>query len=100
MIYKLIYKDKEEGIADLLLKNVINAEGENINGTESVVELGYLELVPATYNDQGEQITPAVVDTHFSYDVMSTDIIDFGAYLIEPKNALHAFYGYPINEEV
>jgi hypothetical protein len=36
----------------------------------------------------------------YHYDVMSTEMYDFGANLVEPKNPKHAFAGHATTEEV
>jgi hypothetical protein len=57
-------------------------------------------LEPPTFDEEGNELTPAVYADGYHYDVMSTEMYDFGANLVEPKNPKHAFAGYPITQEV
>jgi hypothetical protein len=79
-IYKLKYTDKETAIADLIAKNVIDEEGNYINGTQAVVEIGLI-----TIDD--------VVIDGYHYDVMSEQEIEFEN-KIEVNNPKHTFAGY------
>ena len=105
-IYKLSYTDKETAVADLKAKNIlIDAEGPDgqINeaygeGVQAVVELGLIVLVPPVMEGM-EIVTPPVYADGYHYDVMSTEIYDFGANLVEPKNPKHAFAGHSKKEE-
>jgi hypothetical protein len=90
-IYKLTYQNKEQAIADLESKGILSAEAYG-NGVQAVVEIGLILL-----DVVDEQ--PIYADG-YHYDVMSTELYDFGANLVVPKNPKHAFAGYPINEEV
>lgn len=90
-IYKLSFKDKEAAIADLESKGILTAEGYGI-GVQAVVEIGLIVL-----DVVDEQ---PIYAEGYHYDVMSTELYDFGANLVVPKNPKHAFAGYPINEEV
>lgn len=87
MICKLTYTDKETAIADLISKQVINEDLEYINGTQAVVYLGNL------VKTQGDELTPTILDTMYSVDLMSDDEIDFGLNRIYPNNPKHAFAG-------
>ena len=86
MIYKLIYANRKEAITDLIAKNVIDKEENYINGTQAVVYLGYLTL------QQETETTPAIIDTNYSIDLMSTNEIEF-TNLIIPNNPRHGFAG-------
>jgi hypothetical protein len=77
MIYKLRYPSKEEALKDLILKKVINAKGQNINGTEAVVECGIITLVYATYDENETELTPSVFADGYHYDIMTNDTIVF-----------------------
>jgi hypothetical protein len=79
-IYKLKYTDKETAIADLITKNVIDEEGNYINGTQAVVEIGLITI-------------DEVVIDGYHYDVMSEQEIEFEN-KIEVNNPKHTFAGY------
>jgi hypothetical protein len=85
-IFKLTYPNKEAAVADLESKGILTAEGYG-NGVQAVVEIGVIALDENTNADG------------YHYDVMSTEMYDFGANLIEPKNPKHAFAGHAITEE-
>jgi hypothetical protein len=107
MIYKLTYTDKAAAVADLYAKGVLievdGMDGEKHeaygNGVAAVVEIGLIMIEPPVMNGM-EVVTPPVYADGYHYDVMSVELYDFGANLVEPKNPKHAFAGYPINEEV
>ncbi len=86
MIYKLSYANIKEAILDLIAKNVIDKDENYINGTQAVVYLGFLVL------EQETETTPAVIDTNYSVDLMSTNEIEF-TNLITPNNPRHGFSG-------
>ena len=84
-IYKLQYTDKAEGDADLLAKGtyeVVTEEGVTqdvyINGTQAIVYIGQIVEIPATYDDEGKELTPAVYYDGVFYDIMTIEDIDFG----------------------
>lgn len=94
MIYKLKYADKATAIADLQDKGVLIPTEEGFTygeGVQAVVELGIICLDP--------NVEPAVYADGYHYDVMAEQVIDFGVYLIDPKNPKHAFAGHNIHEE-
>jgi len=97
-IYKLVYTDKETAIADLIAKGVIDEQGYT-NATQAVVDIGKIVQTDATYDEQGNEITPAIYADGYHYDVMSSELYDFGANLVEPKNPKHAFAGHATTEE-
>jgi hypothetical protein len=102
-IYKLSYTDKDQAVADLVTKGILieTEEGQIYgNGVQAVVEIGLIMLEPPTFDEEGNELTPAVYADGYHYDVMSTEMYDFGANLVEPKNPKHAFAGYPITQEV
>jgi hypothetical protein len=93
-IYKLKYTDKEIAITDLIEKEVIDKDTNYINGTQAVVDIGFIVSQDATFDEQGLQLTEPVFFEGYHYDLMSTDIIDFGANDIEVDNPKHTFMGY------
>jgi hypothetical protein len=95
MIYKLTYTDKDQAIADLVSKDILIPTEEGYTygeGVQAVVEIGIICLDPT--------VDPPVYAEGYHYDVMSTEMYDFGANLVEPKNPKHAFAGYAITDEV
>ena len=77
MIYKLRYTSKVDALKDLIEKEVIDNEGQYINGTQAVVECGIITLVYATYDSEGVELTPAVYADGYHYDIMTNDTIVF-----------------------
>ena len=75
-VYKLKYDSKEAALIDLISKEVINNEGNYINGTESVVECGIITITRAVYENEIE-LTPAVFADGYHYDIMTNDTIVF-----------------------
>ena len=101
-IFKLTYPNKEAAIEDLISKGIyINTDEELSygNGVAAVVEIGLIILEQGTYDEEGNVITEPIYADGYHYDVMSSELYDFGANLVEPKNPKHAFAGHAIKEE-
>jgi hypothetical protein len=106
MIYKLTYTDKSAAVADLYAKGILievdGIDGEKHeaygNGVQAVVEIGLIMLTPPVMEGM-EIVTPPVYADGYHNDVMSSEIYDFGANLVEPKNPKHAFAGHAVTEE-
>lgn len=93
-IYKLKFADKAEALQVLEQEGVLIPTEEGFTygeGVQAVVELGIICLDP--------NVDPPVYADGYHYDVMAEQVIDFGAYLIEPRNPKHAFAGHEIHEE-
>ena len=93
-IFKLTYPNKDTAIADLLAKGVYINTDEGLtygDGVQAVVEIGLIVL--DIVDDE-----PIYADG-YHYDVMSENVYDFGANLVQPKNPKHAFAGHQITEE-
>ncbi len=104
-IYKAVFDTKEQGTEYLLnLGVIVEQEGEIVFAptTAAVVYIGKVVKIPATYDDEGNIITPAVYYPGYAIDVMSSvDGLDFGDYAVYPADkAAHSFYGYPKDAEV
>ena len=107
-IYKTNFNTEQEGKDALIAKEVwqeVTEEGITqmvyINGTRSVVNIGKIVKTPGTYGPDGHEITPPVYYDGWAYDIMSTDIIDFGANEVYPGDAAaHSFFGWPRGAEV
>jgi hypothetical protein len=105
-IFKLSYPNKEAAVADLKAKNILieveGIDGEKHeaygNGVQAVVEIGLILLTPPVM-DGMEVIEEPIYADGYHYDVMSTELYDFGANLVEPKNPKHAFAGHAVTEE-
>jgi len=93
-IYKLTYSDKATALADLKAKGILvevdGIDGEKHeaygNGVQAVVEIGLIILEQGTYDEEGNVITEPIYADGYHYDVMSSELYDFGANLVEPKN--------------
>jgi hypothetical protein len=101
-IYKLQYNDKAQGDADLLSKGAWKVSEENeyvyTNGTQAIVYIGQIVEIPATYNGETELTPPIYYDGVF-YDLMTTELYDFGVNEIFPKECVHSFLGYNTNAD-
>ena len=105
-INKLQYETKAQGDADLLAKGtyeVITEEGvtQDVyrNGTQAIVFLNKIVEVPATYDDEGHELTPPIYYDGVFYDLMTTEEYDFGINELFPVNCVHSFLGYAKNAE-
>jgi len=107
-IYKTVFDSQIEGKVELINKGVweeVTEEGVTqivyINGTLAVVDIGKVVETPGTYGPDGDEITPPVYYPGWAYDIMSSDVIDFGANEVYPGDeAAHSFFGWPRNAEV
>lgn len=98
-IYKLKYPNKETAIADLIAKGVYIETEEGLSygqGIQAIVEIGTIILNDATYDDEGNIITPPIFADGYHYDIMSEQEIDFGVADVTDKikNPKHSFAGY------
>ena len=101
-IYKLQYTDKDTGYADLLSKGTYEViEGEQVyrNGTQAIVYIGQIVEIPATYDDEGNELTPPIYYDGVYYDLMTTEEFDFGDNEIFPTDCAHSFLGWEKNAE-
>ena len=101
-IYKLQYNDKAQGDADLVSKGVWKVSEENeyvyINGTQAIVYIGKIVKTVGTYDGETELTPPIYYDGVF-YDLMTTELYDFGVNIIFPKECVHSFLGYNTNAD-
>ena len=102
-IYKANFETKEQG-QDYLLSIGVLVENESeivfSKDTAAVVYIGKVVKIPATYDADGNIITPAVYFDGYAIDVMSSSKLDFGEFMVYPPEAAHSFYGYARNAEV
>ncbi len=105
-IFKLTYPNKAAAVADLYAKGIL-IEVEGIDGEKheaygsgvaAVVEIGLILVTPPVMEGM-EVIEEPIYADGYHYDVMSTELYDFGANLVEPKNPKHAFAGHAVTEE-
>ena len=107
MIYKLNYTDKETAIKDFLKKGVyiettdLDNEPQLVyaNGTQAVVDIGQIVKVPGEYDEQGNVIIEPIYFDGVFYDVMTTEVIDFGTNEVFPIDCVHSFAGYAQNAD-
>lgn len=95
-IYKLKYTDKETAIADLFAKGIyqeIDGEMVYADGIDAVVEVGLIIDKEATFDENGNMLTPPTYREGYHYDIMSEIEIDFGENEIFPNNPKHTFAG-------
>ena len=102
-IYKTNFSTEQEGKDYLLSIGVLVETDSEIvfaKDTAAVVYIGKVVKIPATYDADGNIITPAVYYDNFAIDVMSSLNLDFGEFMVYPVEAAHSFYGYARNAEV
>ena len=103
-IYKTNFPTEQQGKDYLLnLGVILEVEGEIVfaKNTAAVVYIGKVVKIPATYDADGNILTPAVYYDGYAIDVMSSSDLDFGTYEVYPgDDAAHSFYGWAKNAEV
>ena len=102
-IYKTNFPTEQEG-KDYLFSIGVLVENESeivfSKDTAAVVYIGKVVKIPATYDKEGNIITPAVFYPGYAIDVMSSKKLDFKEFAVYPIEAAHSFYGYPKDAEV
>ena len=102
-IYKTNFPTEQEG-KDYLLSIGVLVENESeivfAKDTAAVVYIGKVVKIPATYDKEGNELTPPIYYDGYAIDVMSSIKLDFGEFAVYPIEAAHSFYGYPRNAEV
>ena len=98
-IYKTNFPTEQEG-KDYLLSIGVLVETDNEivfskDTGQPVVYIGKVVKIPATYDDEGNIITPAVYYDGYAIDVMSSLDLDFGAFMVYPIEAAHSFLRLP-----
>ena len=102
-IYKTNFPTEQEGKNYLLSIGVlVETDGEIVfaKDTAAVVYIGKVVKIPATYDKEGNELTPPIYFDGYAIDVMSSLKLDFGEFMVYPTEAAHSFYGYPRNAEV
>mgnify|MGYP003626205151 FL=1 len=93
-IYKTVFNTELQGENYLLNIGVlIDVDEETLfsENTASVVNIGKIVEVPAIYGEDDNILTQAVFYPGWAFDIMSSDILDFGTYEVYPVNAAHSF---------
>ena len=67
--YTRKYEFTNEAAADAAIDALPHDEEGNPTHGHNVVKLGYLTITPATYNEEGEEVTPAVLSDVYAVDV-------------------------------
>ena len=102
-IYKTNFPTEQEGKDYLFSIGVLVETDEQIvfsKDTAAVVYIGKVVKIPATYDKEGNELTPPIYYDGYAIDVMSSIKLDFGEFAVYPVEAAHSFYGYPRNAEV
>ena len=58
-----------EAAADAAIAALPHDEEGNVNHNHAIVKLGYLVDTPATYDEEGKELTAAVLKTEYAVDV-------------------------------
>ena len=103
-IYKTNFPTEQQGKDYLLnLGVILEVDGEIVfaKNTAAVVYIGKVVKIPATYDADGNILTPAVYYDGFAIDVMSSELLVFGTFEVFPADkAAHSFYGWAKDAEV
>jgi len=98
-VIKLKYENKETAIADLLAKGayveIENEDNETVlsyaKGVHAIVKIGLIVLENGSYDEDFNELTPAVYAEGYHFDVMTENEIDFEN-AIEPESPRHTFF--------
>ncbi len=96
------YEFTNEAAADAAIAALPHDEEGNPNHGHNVVKLGYLTITPATYNDEGEELTPAVLSDVYAVDVLWDGEVDssWDSYIVFPTPlGIHNFGSSSSREE-
>ena len=63
------YEFTNEAAADAAIAALPHDEEGNPSHGHNVVKLGYLTTTPATYDEEGNELTPAIVSEKYAVDV-------------------------------
>ena len=99
-LYKLSFTDKAQWDnvkTSILLADedgTIPNSGTYTNNGMTVVEVGYVPI-PATYDEDGEELTEATFNEDFSVDILTEKTLDLGQYIVKchPEKWHHGFSG-------
>ena len=106
-IYKTVFDNELQGKDYLIAQGVweeVTEEGvtsmQYINGTAAVVNIGKIVEIPATYDADGNELTPPIYYPGWAYDIMSSDILDMAYEVYPGDQAAHSFLGWARSSEV
>lgn len=91
MIVQLKYNDKQQAKTHLQEVGVLDAENNYTDITHAVVYIGAIVDVDGEYNDEGEELTAPTYLDGYHVDVMTKEVVDFGAFVVTPNNPRHTF---------
>ena len=96
------YEFTNEAAADAAIAALPHDEEGNPTYNANVVKLGYLTITPATYDEDGEELTAAVVSDVYAVDVYweGTPEASWGAYIVWPTPmGIHSYGSSSSREE-
>lgn len=96
------YEFTNEAAADAAIAALPHDEEGNPTYNANVVKLGYLTITPATYNEDGEELTAAVVSDVYAVDVYweGTPEASWDAYIVWPTPmGIHSYGSSSSREE-
>ena len=96
------YEFTNEAAADTAIAALPHDEEGNPTHNNGIVKLGYLVVTPATYDEDGEELTAAVLSDVYAVDVDWSDGVDssWDSYLVWPTPmGIHSFGSSSAREE-
>ena len=106
-IYKTVFDTELQGKNYLIAQGVweeVTEEGvtsmQYINGTAAVVNIGKIVEIPATYDADGNELTPPIYFAGWAYDIMSSATLDLEYEVYPAEKAAHSFLGWARSSEV
>ena len=88
------YEFTNEAAADTAIAALPHDDEGNPTHNNGIVKLGYLVVTPATYDEDGEELTAAVLSDVYAVDVDCSDGVDssWDSYLVWPTPmGIHSF---------
>ncbi len=88
------YEFTNEAAADTAIAALPHDEEGNPTHNNGIVKLGYLVVTPATYDEDGEELTAAIVSEVYAVDVHWKDVPnqEWQQYLVWPTPmGIHSF---------
>ena len=96
------YEFTNEAAADTAIAALPHDDEGNPTHNNGIVKLGYLVVTPATYDEDGEELTAAVLSDVYAVDVDWSDGVDssWDSYLVWPTPmGIHSFGSSSAREE-
>ena len=94
--YRVEYTSKEEFLSDMVARGIleVNAEGEYIKTPKCEVMVDGISIVetPATFDEEGEVLTEAVISSGYHSDLLLNEVEDFGDKLRTPASPQHKIW--------